>query len=200
MKIFVNNEELSFDGEGTSREKIDELIKFIKGKDLIVLETRVDGVETQEDILELVKLNQIEQVELTVTNQEHLIFEGFETALSYLPTLQKGLEQIAGLFQEGREGEGIALFLEAHTGLDWLEHIVSGAKLYCYNSKRDLGVDFSEVSEGYTTRLVELTKAWENRDYVLIADLLEYELAPFIEDLLPLIKRVMEAENQKGEC
>jgi hypothetical protein len=47
---------------------------------------------------------------------------------------------------------------------------------------------------------VELTKAWENRDYVLIADLLEYELAPFIEDLLSLIKRVMEAENQKGEC
>ncbi|MDA8233887.1 MAG: hypothetical protein M0Z31_03590 [Clostridia bacterium] len=199
MKIFVNNEEVIFDGDGTSGEKISELMKTIRGKNLIILETKIDGVVTREDILELLKINQIGQVEVTVTNQHNLIIEGLDTALDYLPVLQKGLEEIAGLFQEGREGEGIALFLEAHTGLDWLEHILRGSRIYFQSSNRDLGVQFAEVAEGYNEKLTELTKAWENRDYVLIADLLEYELAPFIEEIMPLINKVMEAENHKGE-
>lgn len=196
MKILVNNEEIDLAEGSTPLEKISDLLAALKEKNLVILETWVNEVKTEEDLLELVKLNNVEQVALVVATPAQVVFDALETAITYLPVLKEGLLETAGLFQEGRDGEGIAKYLEALSGMGWLCHVLAGVDS-CAAVEENLRGAFKKDHQNYEQILRDLTQAWENRDYVLIADLMEYELAPFVEGLLPLVQSAIEGFNQK---
>lgn len=192
MKVLINNEEIMMDEGCAPQEAIGQLLKELRGRDMIILETKVNGVKfnalkAENDLIQLAGMNDIESIEITAGTPGQIVFEGLETSLQYLPVLKSGLSDIASLFQEGREGEGINKFLEASNGMDWLGQILSGATSYLPSESRE---QFARLYKGYSSRLAELMQAWENLDYVLIGDLLEYEMIPFLEEVLETVNDV----------
>jgi len=103
----------------------------------------------------------------------------FATSEEYLPRLAKGLAAIAELIQSGQEAEASGYFVQAVEGLRWLALVLQklNSQLLYQGSQRSLNEEIEKLGE----ILSSLLNAWENSDYVLISDLLEYELAPFVQ-------------------
>ncbi len=98
--------------------------------------------------------------------------ELYQTAEDYLPKLAGGLMAIAELMRNGNEADGAFFFTKAADGLRWLAGFLRNIKSFDCQEIKELG--------NYLTCLLD---ALENDDYVLIGDLLEYELVPFVEQV-----------------
>ncbi|WP_418791015.1 hypothetical protein [Phosphitispora sp. TUW77] len=195
MKVTVNDREILFEKDMSQSEIILQLQSALKEKNLVVMEAKVNGIASNLDLSQLAGLNDIEDIDLLVATPEQVLTEGLETAVTYLPLLQRGLTEIAAFFQEGREGEAISKFQEAVPGMEWLGQILSSAVLFFENNS--LQDSFRSSAIDYSKKLEDMLEAWQNRDYILIADLLEYELAPFIDELMPLIQNALNIIAEK---
>ena len=98
--------------------------------------------------------------------------ELYKSAVDYLPKLSKGLMAIAELMHSGNDADGAYFFIKATEGLRWLDGFLRNITSSDYKQTEELG--------GYLSSLLD---AWENGDYVMIGDLLEYELVPFVEQV-----------------
>lgn len=107
-----------------------------------------------------------------------------QTAAEYLPKLARGLTAIAELIRNGNEAEGAHFFVQATQGLRWLVGLLANIHL----------VSALEI-EKFKENLNTLLTAWENKDYVLISDLLEYELAPFVEQVNSVLLSLKERKG-----
>ncbi|WP_099190210.1 hypothetical protein [Tepidibacter mesophilus] len=98
--------------------------------------------------------------------------EILKTIGEYLGKLIQDIGDTIELFQNGNEGKGNERVVEI---IQALKDITEGIDITSdiQNGK----IDISEINE----QLMEMVCALENRDYVLIADLLEYEINPILE-------------------
>jgi len=103
----------------------------------------------------------------------------FATSEEYLPRLARGLAAIAELIQSGQEAAASGYFLQAIEGLRWLALALQNLNSLLFSRENQKGLN--EEIEKLGEILGSLLNAWENSDYVLISDLLEYELAPFVQ-------------------
>lgn len=98
--------------------------------------------------------------------------------------MQRHALETAAVFRSGGERRALGQYIEFLSGFDSLVQALD-----C--TGRALGVDFAATPFGGTTMtrfvedlnalLSETMKAQERKDWVLLADLLEYELAPHLE-------------------
>lgn len=111
---------------------------------------------------------------------EKLIKETLDSCIEYIPKLLKAVSNIVYNMQSGNEGEGISLMPNILEGLQWVIEAVHGMQQHGYLINIDIPV--------MTERLRELQEALEIRDYVLIADIFEYEVSPLLENWLESIR------------
>lgn len=138
------------------------------------------GFETGADMV----LADISSLEVTTVSSEQLVLEALAEGGSYLVELRNFLIQTTDAYRTGNETKGRELFIELIQGLEWFVKIASTAEL-------QLKVDFagticsgqtlSEAVDSLNQILLEIIVAQEQRDWVLLTDLLEYELAPQLE-------------------
>lgn len=103
---------------------------------------------------------------------------------SHAAELQRFTLATAGLFRAGNERAALDHYIELLGGFDMLIRALADVAFV-------LGVDFSTTPVGnvtlerfvsqLNTLLQETMAAQQRKDWVLIADLLEYELAPHLE-------------------
>ncbi|NMA84922.1 MAG: hypothetical protein GX962_13795 [Epulopiscium sp.] len=98
------------------------------------------------------------------------------TAKDYLQRLQAGVSNIVDFLRQGEEGkalEQIPLIIE---GLKWLCEALDGTKNYH-------SIDIVQLNSA----LEEINVALENTDYILLGDVLEYELLPVLEEWFSIL-------------
>jgi hypothetical protein len=102
--------------------------------------------------------NKIEEIKITIT--------------SYIPKLKNGIIEAAEFFQKYEENKGTALLVEITDGVKWvIDALVSIQRL---DEKEIININ---------NKLNEIIDALENEDYILIGDLLQYELLPVMEEI-----------------
>lgn len=125
----------------------------------------------------------INKVELTTKSPLELIIESMVEGVEYLPKLCLGLRKSVTMFQQANIGEGIDIFQKSIDGLTWLNQLLRSIEIYWTESELNVqGLSYQNQIERFDQVLRELLKAWENEDYILISDLLEYELIDVLED------------------
>ncbi|WP_425448033.1 hypothetical protein [Dethiothermospora halolimnae] len=102
---------------------------------------------------------------------------------NYLNKLEKGIEDIIERYQDGDEGQANRMMVEVIDSMGW---IIEGINSTGEIQKEEIEVD--KINE----HLKEIIMAFENRDYVLLGDLLEYEINPIIDDWKKKIKPIIE--------
>jgi len=113
--------------------------------------------------------------------QKQLMRDTLEQAVEYLPKLIGGIEVVADRFQTGKEKQAIALFSDVLDGLEWINDAVNLTMPFWDGS---IGIDPQVLQEP----LKAMAEAWENRDYTLISDILDYEIKPALLQWLNDIK------------
>jgi len=109
------------------------------------------------------------------TDMEKLIKESSESAKQYIPKLLDGLKEVVKLFDEGRDKEAVLLFSTAIEGLDWFSVFQLALNLMePFVNTEDNTVVFNKIMKG-------LLNAWETQNFLLMSDILEFELIPLLD-------------------
>lgn len=193
MKVLVNGkkETISFMGE-TLGDLLSHIEKVGVAQGNVVRSIKIDGQESSPDSSEAqrTQISEIATLELEISTLADMINKNIENADAYLIRLIPGIEKSVELFRIGNEQEANKFFVKIVDGIDWFSQVL------------DIILTAKEISpetvfEGKSiqdrrTSLVGLTQqmvdANKNQDWVLLADLLEYEILPYYQEwsnLLP---------------
>jgi hypothetical protein len=111
-----------------------------------------------------------------MSENQILCQETIETANSYLGKMFEAITEITVDIQKGREDRGISICVELIDGLKWLIDALSLTRKYQESKGKIIDTGMANVV------FIQIIDAFENRDYVFLSDLLEYELSPILLD------------------
>lgn len=174
-------------------EDVGELIDALHTEGYVVMKVVADDQDiTNFSESEINRIRPIEKLEIGVEEAEKLLIDVLEEAESYLPRLMGGIEDIVNAFSQGKKMEGYQLLEQALEGFTWfnrvIENLNNNLKFDFLNSQEKKKIKKS--TDKWKEKIKDLSEAMENQDTILIADLLEYEITPILEDYLPIIKKI----------
>jgi hypothetical protein len=203
INIQVNDENLALDLSDVT--DLASLVKKIKSAKFepgeLIVSLTVDGERMDVGALETegnpTSVSEISSVQIaTIKRPFEKAAELLRGMGEYLGRLSEGVGGVADKFRIGSEEEANTLLGKALDGLGVFTELLETVK---HLSKTDLSAIVDETGEilsGKETRLLKALKDLEaaqvNKDWVLVADILEYDVAPLIGEwrkLLPLVER-----------
>ena len=130
------------------------------------------------------KLEGIRRIEVTTGLSGQLASDALQQGDRCLDELRSTLVQSVEFFRSGNDQNGIKLFIDLVTRLEWFVttiRSVGDIMQVDFNMTLMDGTPLSEEVEGMNRILLDIVGAQERRDWVLLGDLLEYELEPQME-------------------
>ncbi|MFJ7735981.1 hypothetical protein ACIQ2D_06505 [Lysinibacillus sp. NPDC097287] len=106
---------------------------------------------------------------------DNLINETIGSYNLYVNKVPAGAEYIANSLREDRETDALQAIKDFSEGVLWLSEV---SELLKSN-----GVTANLNMEKIQEFLIEINNGLEKQDYVLVADMFEYEIAPFFEQV-----------------
>ena len=182
MKIFINGaetEEWSFQGE-TLKEVLDVILK--SRRDSYVRRIWLEGQEVSSSAMDtlMTSITSIELLELELAHLGDLLANNLANAKEYLEKLIPGFQKAADLFRMGNEQEAHKFYLQILDGIDWFSQVV--LNIVKSRGNQVEGQSLGDRQEKLTGLMAQMLEANQNQDWVLMADLLEYEMIPYYED------------------
>lgn len=107
-----------------------------------------------------------------------MITDVIESFNGYIQKVTNGSIQIANLLKQDQITEALQMILDFSEGMIWL---VDASELLQKNDIK-ANVEIEKVHEF----LNEINTGLEKQDYVLVADMFEYEIATFFEGMQPI--------------
>ena len=201
MKLVINGEEIREPiAETTLGPLIDRLMSERQALGLHVFAVHLNSDEVLVDSEEArsLSLSGDDLLEIEFAPIEALIARNIDNAGNYLDRLLPGFEKATQLFRTGNEQEANRYFLDIIDGIEWFSEVVTqtlaatGVDPATLKLGTETLQDRNERLLSYTTQMVE---ANQNRDWVLLADLIEYELTPFYEEWQTLLPHLLPPKN-----
>ncbi len=182
MKISINGaeaEESSFQGE-TLKEVLDVILK--SRRDSYVRRIWLEGQEVSSSAMDtlMTSITSIELLELELAHLGDLLANNLANAKEYLEELIPGFQKAADLFRMGNEQEAHKFYLQILDGIDWFSQVV--LNIVKSRGNQVEGQSLGDRQEKLTGLMAQMLEANQNQDWVLMADLLEYEMIPYYED------------------
>ena len=192
MKLLINGKEEIGSGIG---ETLGDFLLHIEKVGLVqgnvVRSIKLNGRESSPDsnVNRNMRLSEIETLEIEVTNLSDIVDKNIENADAYLIKLIPGIEKSVELFRMGNEQEANQFFINIIDGVDWLSQVLDmilEAKAISPDAVFD-GKSIQERRDSLITFTQQMVDANKNKDWVLLADLLEYEILPYYQEWSNLI-------------
>ena len=195
MKVSINRvaqEESDFEGETVSAI-LDSMVQQTPGS--YIRRIWLDDQEFPSDDREALqkKPSDIDSLEVELANLKDLVATNLANALDYLKKLIPGFEQAADLFRAGNEQESNKYYLQILDGIDWFSQVVSVIMSPDEGETElpDTDDESLEVRQKKLTDLMsQMLEANQNQDWVLLADILEYEMVPFYKDWEKILSKL----------
>ena len=187
MKVSINGvaqEESDFEGETVSTI-LDAIAQKTPGS--YIRRIWLDDHEFPCDDREALqtKPTDIGSLKVELANLKDLLATNLVNALDYLKELIPGFEKAADLFRTGNEQEANKYYLQILDGIDWFSQVVS-IIMNPDEGEMELPDADDENLQARQKKLTDLMsqmlEANQNQDWVLLADLLEYEMVPFYKN------------------
>ncbi|UGB30433.1 hypothetical protein [Metabacillus sp. B2-18] len=113
---------------------------------------------------------------------EKIVFETIQSLKEYLPRMINGCNEIVEYLQEGNEGTALSQMPDFVEGLQWIFAAINGIQ----NNGHLQEIELISLKDNFK----EVVDSLEMRDYVLLADLLDYEIAPVLKQWQLTINKV----------
>jgi len=169
--------------------------------DRVITHIRVNGEELLEDengVYPDFPGDEIDSLDLQTGLSREMARRGLSDARHYLERLNPGIEQTAELFRVGEDAKAHDQYGLCMDGINWFIQIVEGAR-------QVMGLDYGGIflnkvsvqsyMENLEHNIREMWNAQQEEDWIMLSDLLEYELLPMMEgwkEILPLIEEAAE--------
>lgn len=198
MKIFINGVEETQSYTGvTVADVLDNIIqnKVFGGTFISSLKLDSKNVDIDSSATRQTLIAEVNSLEIEIASLSSLISKNISNAEDYLQKLIPGIQKASELFHSGNEQEANKFFLSIVDGIEWFSQVIDAvlsvigenSSSLCFNKKSIL--DRKEQLLGLISQMVTANK---NKDWVLLADLLEYETLPYYKEwqlILPELKQ-----------
>lgn len=111
-----------------------------------------------------------------------LAHETITTLEEYIPKLINGINSAVDEFRAQKEDKALNLMVSIIEGLQWMIQVISKTE-YIF-----AGSGFNIDENRINALFAGLCDAMENQDYVLVTDILEYEVIEFLDEWQDNIK------------
>ena len=191
MKLTINGveqKESEFIGE-TLEAILDMMVKNTPGS--YIRRIWLDQQEFPSDDRETLQKKPVDinSLEVELADLKDLVATNLSNALDYLEKLIPGFDQAADLFRTGNEQEANKYYIQILDGMDWFSEVVNvvmsseGEGQEPENSLR--------IRQAKLTDLMsQMLEANKNQDWVLLADILEYEMIPFYKEWQTILSKL----------
>lgn len=106
--------------------------------------------------------------------------EVLNTALEYMVKMKWGIKETAEAFQSSDDDRALSFMPYIFDGLEWIIYAVDLTR-----SEQSEEIKIESILE----QVKAMIEAFENTDYILVADLLYYEILPIIEQWEQIIRK-----------
>lgn len=141
----------------------------------------------------LTLVSQIQSLEVEILSIQEVVGKNLDNAEDYLRKLIPGITRASELFRLESEQEATKFFLSIIDGIDWLTQVLDGILKVLDLDPAAMLINGKTVKDrqSHLIRLTsQLLEANQNRDWILVADLLEYEIAPYYEEWGCVLERL----------
>ncbi len=204
-KIIVNEIEKKFDTSSVSNmnELYEKLMVEFKTQGSFVTEIFLNGERLSEEDLQNkgdVPIKDIDKLELVIRTLQEITLNNINNAMDYLDKLIPGVNKASELFRTKNAEEANKFYVGCIDGLAWLQEVIDNVKIVLREELEKLDLGSSSI-EDYQKQLLSLTKeindTQSKKDWVMLADLLEYELSPYLEEWKSIFPLFVRAANNK---
>ena len=191
MKLTINGveqKESEFKGE-TLEAILDMLVKNTPGSYIrrIWLDQQEFPSDDQETLQK--KPVDINSLEVELADLKDLVATNLSNALDYLEKLIPGFDQAADLFRTGNEQEANKYYIQILDGMDWFSEVVN--VVMSSEGEEQEPENSLQIRQAKLTDLMsQMLEANKNQDWVLLADILEYEMTPFYKEWQTILSRL----------
>jgi len=187
MRLLINGKEETIAHTG---ETLGDLLVLVEKGEVaqgnVVRSVKLNGQESSPDssVTRQTPLSEIDILEVEVSTLLGIIDKNIENADAYLKRLIPGIEKAVELFRTGNEQEANQFLIKIIDGMDWFSQVLDTI-LTAKEISPDTVISGKSIQDRQAN-LVDFTQqmvnANKNRDWVLLADLLEYEVLPFYKE------------------
>lgn len=199
MEVWLDGRPLEGEVPGDNlQELLEDLMTTRMGNDRTLREVKVNGQPFQEvDHGPAVTLGRqaIDRLEVETVSAREVALHFLANADGYLKAIATSIERVAELFRVGDEATASSHYLNTLESLQLFMQVLQ-------TCRDTLGLDFNRIGSGGVSverllrklqRLIqELLLAQEQEDWVLLADLLQYDLAEEIASWLGVVPALKE--------
>jgi hypothetical protein len=190
-RLFVNDREIPTPPSGIS--SLDGVLKHVEGNylppDSVIRQVMVDGLplvpaelnDVPADLFE--GLERRQKIEVTTGSHRDIACDSLHEAISYLERIEGVIPSLSASFQAYPGPEAFGNLRDLYTGFYWLNLLLDRLGKNFSAALTDVSIDgiaLAEHHRRFLSVLQQLVDSQENRDYVLVADLLEYEILPIV--------------------
>ncbi|HNX76927.1 MAG TPA: hypothetical protein PLM07_09575 [Candidatus Rifleibacterium sp.] len=200
MEIILNGSPLEIqgiDGEVTILQLLKTVEGSLQGTGNTIVELLLDEQSfspDEADKLSELKVLRFNRIELVAATAEEMIQAAFEDGESGIAHLEEIAGEVSADLRLGKVKAAMDNYIEFVDGVEWLVTVISNAERAFAAKMAESSIEsnrqalLGRVSEQMTA----VKSAQESEDWVLLADLLEYEYPEILADAKALIKQIME--------
>ena len=191
MKLTINGveqKESEFKGE-TLEAILDTMVKNTPGS--YIRRIWLDQQEFPSDDRETLQKKPVDinSLEVELADLKDLVATNLSNALDYLEKLIPGFDQAADLFRTGNEQEANKYYIQILDGMDWFSEVVN--VVMSSEGEGQEPENSLQVRQAKLTDLMsQMLEANKNQDWVLLADILEYEMIPFYKEWQTILSKL----------
>lgn len=196
MPIYVDGRSIR-KSKATLFDAVLTQIQSLQSQNRYVESLSIDGQSVQVNHLDdfRTKFRGDEIVSIDSCTLDELIESVMASAGEYIPSLYRTLEGATVGLRTGDIAKGADLFSQTTAGIDWMLTAIS--RLTTLHPGPSLVHELGTTGQ---TIIAPLADAWNSRDYVLVADIIQYELQPWLTrcfELTQVFSQQMQLEKLK---
>lgn len=204
MQILINGQEREFDLPAATpfKEIMREVNRIIQKPGQSVTRINLNG----EDITgadwggyDMMPAKEISNLEIQTSNMDLLALETLDSLDDFLSKLIAELGKAVNQFRIGEDMKGVEIFGLLLDGIQVVNHLTPMIQRNLGEAVCDLTYDGQPIADQFSKMEViikDMLAAQEDQDWILLADLIEYEFVPHFEDRQQILHMWREASGE----
>ena len=185
-RLFVDEREVAFPCVVTS---LDQLLKHVEATEVapkyVIHQVHIDGAPVLSEFRTAVLANiaERERIDIFTTPLEKVVQDSVREAISYLERAESVIPSLAASFQAYPGPEAFENLKQLYEGFYWLNLLLARLEKTGHVAPAETqvrGKVIQQHHEAFAGILRQMVEAQERGDFILISDLLEYEVVPFV--------------------
>lgn len=201
MILEIMDNKINFDNRESEISKMfDYINKIIKDNNVFLESLEVDGMEIYEEFYEyfLENIEFIDLVKVNINTLKELIENTITSTLDYIVNAMPLVKNLSDLFKKSPTEKAWNQLEDLFSGISW---IIESYNNIDQNSNLNELIDDYFIWNEYVVEiekikelLPEFLEALENKDTVLIGDILIYEITPILEVMADKLQKIAKME------